>query len=1019
MLNREITQCETASEVFQKLQSTNGALTKKGGGGALNSVNFSTSIHRLGRFGAKGTAARAEILVDPRFALLLASYGEAMDPSNEDSMLFVSRELSTVSWAIAKLKIAPPTSVMPPLEASVGPSPLAQTCQEIRKQVLDYAIKRQRQPQQQQNLSDTQPPWLPNVSRLAGYVMDAIAVRVLEYNGPVDFKLQENANLLWAWATSSRVNEVAFRTVLERMMKEQTKQVLDPGRGTPEPSRNNEILNPQEWSNSIWAAATGQIFSPPLLDYVARLLREHPSFVNSFKPQELSNTAWGVATMLTTNFMDLDHEEERQAIGLSSLVILRSVALSALTRTEDFKTQELANTLWAMATVGFGLRPTYETTLSNYIVLASDTPEEDYALMRRTVAAISKASLQKISKFRSQELNNLAWALARLLDPDQVRHDSLVQSVLHSIGDQISDQKRPVSSQDVASSLWSLATLQLSDYDMYRAVACRMTPRHVRHAKPQELSNTLWALATAELPVDDVDGYDTTLVPSSIRPPVRDPVAALFGLVAEELVRRPYDFKPQEMKDCLWSFSKIGIRHPDLFRSTAIHLVGGDDDPGESSFHPPRGFSGFSSQGLGNTAWAFARQCQLACEVASRFPAGSTLLQSNGKLAVYTTSFFDYGETLVHRLFQAVANAGIEEHDCLRRFKPQDLANTAWTFGVMGVVHTRFLETVKFELVRRAKRFIQGDTSGMNSFKGQEVANLLWTMATLSVPAADIMDVIDSYVDQACRSDKGRVTPSSIAKVFKRQELANIGWSCAVFDAFPSKLMKLVFTGLFGRDDQDDFDAMCSLHGDPGLQRQAIVSSIYVMAAMDLRQTSGGLRLPADFPDGWGRQASSARDEDYISETMVELSVSTSKIQREVSAAFRRIGFLHVEEHIISMEDLARAGVNVAPKPMPILSIDIASLEHRVAVEVDGPSHFLSIIDGICETGGYSKLTNGKLEYQFCWSEDGHIINGPTLLKQRLLTLLGWKVIHLNFWDWYAVKGDEAAEDALCRRLLQ
>jgi hypothetical protein len=306
----------------------------------------------------------------------------------------------------------------------------------------------------------------------------------------------------------------------------------------------------------------------------------------------------------------------------------------------------------------------------------------------------------------------------------------------------------------------------------------------------------------------------------------------------------------------------------------------------------------------------------------------------------------------------------------------------------------------------------------MNSFKGQEVANLLWTMATLSVPAADSLAVIDSYVDRVCRDDSGRVTPSSIARFFKRQELANIGWSCAVFDTFPKKLMTLLYAGLFGRNDHDDQAAMCLIHGDPGLQRQAIVSSIYVMSAMDLKQTSGGLRLPANFPDGWGRQTASARDDEYSTE-MVELSVSTSKIQREVSAAFHRLGFPHVEEHMISMEDLASAGVNVAPKPLPILSIDIANLEDRIAVEVDGPSHFVTNIDVVNETDGYSKLTSGKLEYQFCWSEDRHRMNGPTLLKQRILTLLGWKVIHLNFWDWYAVNGDEAAEDALCRRLLQ
>jgi RAP domain len=31
---------------------------------------------------------------------------------------------------------------------------------------------------------------------------------------------------------------------------------------------------------------------------------------------------------------------------------------------------------------------------------------------------------------------------------------------------------------------------------------------------------------------------------------------------------------------------------------------------------------------------------------------------------------------------------------------------------------------------------------------------------------------------------------------------------------------------------------------------------------------------------------------------------------------------------------------------------------------------------------------------------------------------LGWKVIHLPFWEWYALGGDAAAEDAYCSELL-
>lgn len=1011
-LNGEITKCQSAKEILHALQSTGKALTKTAGGGALNSVNFSTAMHRLGRFGGRDPTERAATLFDPRFALLLASLGEAFDPSNKECLSFVSRELSNISWAIAKLRIAPPHSVLPSLDHdNLETSDLTKTCQVIRQQVLEYATQRQKQAttihHDDQSVSSQQPPWIPNVSRLAGYLLDVIAVQVLRYPFPERFRMQEYANLLWSWSTSSRVNESTFLAVVDRMTSEQLK--------VGAASEEDEVLNPQEWSNSIWAAATSGFFSPKLLSYVASLFREHPTFVERFKPQELSNTAWGVATMLSANYMIVMKGDERNAVTAAALEIIRCLALSASGRPLDFKTQELANLLWAMATVGFGQEPSSEAALNNYIVLASEKPEADYALMQQATAAILKAALPRISKFRSQELNNLAWSLARLIDPEQVQNDTLIQNSLRAIGSEISDEKRPVLSQDIASTLWSLATLEFKGDDVYRGVAYRMTPHHVRRAKPQELSNTVWALATAEIPIQDLDAFDTTLVPAALRPHARDRITECFGMVAEELIRRPYDFKPQELKDCLWSFSKIGIRHPSLFKSTAIHLVGNDDD---QSTERPRSFSDFSPQGLGNTAWAFARQCQLACELSSRYPAGGVLLQSNGRLAVYTTSYFDYGESLVQRLFQAIGNAGVENHGGLSSFKPQDLANTAWTFAVLGLVHARFVDAAKSQLRRRLQQFIKGERNMMTSFKAQELSNLLWTMATLGITAAEVLDEIDTYVRLVCSDERGRCSPSSIARVFKRQELANIAWSCAVFDEYPQNLMKLVYTGLFGSGNQNDQELLSKLYGDPGLQRQAIISSLYVQMAMDLRCKDQSLRLPADFPDGWGRPTGTDPDDDYGTDDIVDLSVITSKIQRDVSAAFTRIGFPHVEEHTITLADLAALGLNVAPKSTTILSIDIANVDQMIAVEVDGPSHFVTNIDPVYETGGYPTMINGKLEYQFHWSGDHQSINGPTLLKERILALLGWKVVHLNFWDWYDMRGDETAEEDFCRRLL-
>ena len=64
-------------------------------------------------------------------------------------------------------------------------------------------------------------------------------------------------------------------------------------------------------------------------------------------------------------------------------------------------------------------------------------------------------------------------------------------------------------------------------------------------------------------------------------------------------------------------------------------------------------------------------------------------------------------------------------------------------------------------------------------------------------------------------------------------------------------------------------------------------------------------------------------------------------------------------------------------EPRTGYSLDLALPSSRVAVEVDGPSHFL-LPDG----RGVRKP------------------NGPTLLKRRLLTAAGWRVISVPFYEW-------------------
>ena len=107
--------------------------------------------------------------------------------------------------------------------------------------------------------------------------------------------------------------------------------------------------------------------------------------------------------------------------------------------------------------------------------------------------------------------------------------------------------------------------------------------------------------------------------------------------------------------------------------------------------------------------------------------------------------------------------------------------------------------------------------------------------------------------------------------------------------------------------------------------------------------------------------------------------VHPSLLQRSVAAVAGKLlsGF---EEEVV--------------EPLTGYSLDVALRSSRVAIEVDGPSHFVR------DTGG------------------DHLPNGPTLLKERLLRAADWRVVSVPFYEWDALGNSrEAQRDYLRRRL--
>jgi hypothetical protein len=123
------------------------------------------------------------------------------------------------------------------------------------------------------------------------------------------------------------------------------------------------------------------------------------------------------------------------------------------------------------------------------------------------------------------------------------------------------------------------------------------------------------------------------------------------------------------------------------------------------------------------------------------------------------------------------------------------------------------------------------------------------------------------------------------------------------------------------------------------------------------------------------------------------------------------VGLDHVEEYIVPND----IGLN-------LLSLDIADPSRKLGIEVDGPSHYYHNLDNWSPQDppkGQVFLSGRKVEYSFDWNAKRNHPNGSTSLKNRILEKLGWTVVRVPFWDWYAMKGSQEAEDEYCRNILK
>lgn len=243
---------------------------------------------------------------------------------------------------------------------------------------------------------------------------------------------------------------------------------------------------------------------------------------------------------------------------------------------------------------------------------------------------------------------------------------------------------------------------------------------------------------------------------------------------------------------------------------------------------------------------------------------------------------------------------------------PQKVATLSWSYAKAAIYSPKMMAALAFAAER-----IMADLLPI------DVANIAWAFAACG--ETDRTALFDGLKDRA----------ASVLDALCAQELANLVWSFAgLDDARPCLMMWNII-----------------------LEKGCPLDAYDDIAKSQLQQAY--LRLKLDdsvaiepLPDAWERSLA-------VALTTCDNKNMGSRTQEEVSSVLLQIGWNHEYEYF---------------EPASGLSLDMAQVETKTAVEFDGPIHY--------------------------FTNETWMLTGRSKLKRRLMDLIGWDVVYVDYRTW-------------------
>ena len=288
------------------------------------------------------------------------------------------------------------------------------------------------------------------------------------------------------------------------------------------------------------------------------------------------------------------------------------------------------------------------------------------------------------------------------------------------------------------------------------------------------------------------------------------------------------------------------------------------------------------------------------------------------------------------------------------------MANTAWAFATLGVADQRLFEALAS--TARAK---------IRDFNAQNVANTACAFATQGVADRRLFEAL---------------AEAAMAKIrdFNAQDVANTAWAFATLGVADQRLFEALADAAMPKI--QDFNAqnvantawafaLLYIHHEELFKQlvnriSQLKGSFSSSGLLQLHQVA--LALKTETPSRFALPPEVSLEIEKMKKELSAHPPASSRLHASVASQLKTLKYVFTTELFVEG-----------------FFLDIAFTERRIAVEVDGPSHYLS-------TGERS---------------------GSGLFRDRIIEWLGWRVVHIPYYEWDKLSAEEEQRKYLLEKM--